>query len=209
MAKLSKKEVGELCGIDPKNIAVYIGRGKLDLNENGEIDSEDPKNKIFIEKYSRKAEVKKMRVAESTIPARKVSEVIKSAKVDSDGTLLMFEKLERQKLELQGEELAGKVLKLKLANEKMLGAFIPTEQVKFLTIQLSEAIHLAWENELDDVLMKVAAKYGMSREEISEIKKEKTEHTNTARQKAIQTTKTMLRRIQAEVALERGRGEHG
>lgn len=209
MAKLSKKEVGEMCGIDPKNIAVYIGRDKLNVTDRGEIDSEDPKNKLFIEKYARKAEVKRLRKAEAKeeVPAvnGKPRQVVN---VDTDGTLLLFEKLERAKLEAQVTELEERTKKLKISNEQKQGDFIKTEHAQFLITQFSENNNTTWENVLEDFVITMAAQFNLPREKMMAIKDEKVAAVNRAREKTIAATKAAMRKFQAEVAILRGRGEH-
>lgn len=214
MAKLTYAEFGERCGIDEKNVYVYISRGKLNVTPDREIDDQDLKNKDFIQKYMLKAKQKAIRRGES---GEKMPGVVASEGVSGDGkqkpqrdpdTMLAWEKLEKQKAELQIKELEQKSIKLELQNRKSRGEFIPVDQVRFLLIQAVEGVHLAWENEFDDFLIQMSSKYGISREEMAKIKAEKVNVSNSARAKAISVAKTGLRRIQHEVSVQRGRGEH-
>lgn len=215
MAILSKAEFAEACGGKSSNwLSVYLSRPKGPVQrEDGTLDTTIPQNEIFLERHARKTAVKAARraVTDIEIPEGlkgngKVERV--TTKDKSDSVILAFERLEKQKLELQNEELAGRTLKLRLSNEKIQGSFIPTEQVRFVLTQLSEAVHTSWENELEDILIRLSSKYGLPREEMAAIKWEKVASANRAREKAIAATKVILRRLQAETAIQRGRGEH-
>lgn len=209
MAKLSKKEVGELVGIDTKNLANYISRGKLETNEDGEIDTDILKNAAFIEKYKRKAEIKKTRlVVETPEGLSGNGKPAISVKDKSDSVLELFEKLERQKLEAQVLELQERAKKTKLSNEQKAGDFIKTEHALFLITKFSEENNATWENVLEDFSTSMCAKYGLPREEMTAIKQTKIEAINKAREKTIQAVKVAMRKFQSETAIQRGRGEH-
>lgn len=211
MAKLSKKEVGDLVGIDTKNLANYISRGKLEVNTDGEIDTEVLKNAAFIEKYKRKKEIKQSRRKDT----EEISEGISgngrpavSVRDRSDSTIEVFEKLERQKLEAQVLELQERATKARLSNEQKQGDFIKTEHALFLITKFSEENNATWENVLEDFSTAMSAKYGLPREEMTAIKQDKIAAINRAREKTIQAVKASMRKFQSEVAVLRGRGEH-
>lgn len=217
MAKLTHNECAEKCGMHSKNLYVYIGRGKIDVLENGDIDDQDLKNKAFIEKYIRKAAVKAAKKGEAKEAVVASEGVSGNGKPKQSGGaangktgegILAWEKLEKQKAQLVIKELEGKTLKLDLANRKLQGDFIPVEAVRFLLTQLSEADHLAWENELENALIEMAGRYGLTRDEAAEMKRGKVAVINRIREKALTQAKAGLKRVQAEVSIQRGRGEH-
>lgn len=185
MTLLSKKEFAARCGMPTKSLSVYALSRKVVYTED-QVDTEIEPNISFLEKYSRKAE----------------------AKGNPEAKQSGYSNLETEKLKQQIEKLKNENRKLSLSNEKTLGNFIPTEHADILITQLSEAIHMAWENELDDFILKFSAKNQLSRDEITVLKKEKVSSTNISRSRAVKEAKKMLRRYQDEASIKRGVGEH-
>lgn len=220
MTLLSKKEFAKDCGMPTKSLAVYVLNKKVKYTDDGNIDIDIEPNKSFLAKYSRKAEakgkvkpklqiVKKEKVINEKIPKTE-NKNIKKADEDFDDEIenTGYSNLETEKLKQQVEKLKNENRKLSLSNEKTLGNFIPTEHAIILVTQLSEAIHLAWENELEDFILKFAAKNRLTRDEITELKKEKIKSTNLSRERAVKEAIKMLKRFQNEASLKRGVGEH-
>lgn len=197
MAKLSKSEFAEKCGMTSNALAVYIGRKKIFLNESGEIDDQDGKNKLFLQKYSQKAGIKKV-----TIP-----EIQSQTKIELDDS--EFTELTLEKLKLQVEAQKHDNYKKEQAINKAAGNFIPVSHVELVILHLSEAINLSWENEFEDVLNRIAITHGLTREEITALKKEKVKLSNTSRERAVKEAKKSIRGLQAETSDKRGVGEHG
>lgn len=195
MAKLSKAEFAEKCGIKTKDLSVYISREKVIVNDDGELDDKEPKNSLFISKYSSKAEAK----------GKDKEDKPKTDQADLDE----WAKLEREKLQEQVEKLKHENRKLKLGNEKTVGSFVQVDNVTLLMVQLSEAIHLAWENEFEAVIVDIGGRFGLSREEITTIKAAKVVLSNISRERALKDAKKMLRRLQNETSDKKGVGEHG
>lgn len=215
---LTKKEFAERCGMTTSNLAVYA------LPKNGKIvysgDRVNPNiepNKSFLEKWREKNKVK-LELGEDSVNNKlreKSSFALKEPRVefkDTSADIKPVSEYARLELELKQSQVRQALeneKKLRIANERHSGNSIPADHVKLLLIQLSESIHLAWENEWDDFVLKIAAKNQMTRDEVSELKQMKIEIVNNSRSKAIQTAKTNLRRLQKETANKRGVGEHG
>jgi hypothetical protein len=77
-----------------------------------------------------------------------------------------------------------------------------------LMVNHSESINIAWEQECESVLIKIATKYQIPREEISTMRSELREAGNQARKKSIEQTKRKLRQMQNAVSVKRERGQH-
>lgn len=202
MAKLSKQEFADKCGMNTRSLAVYISREKVVMNNKDELDDRNPKNAVFIAKYSKKA------AAKGKKPEPVNGEEKKEPAADQ-GNLDEWTKLEREKLQEQVEKLKHENRKLKLGNEKTVGTFIPVDHVTILAVHLSEAIHLAWENEFESVIVDIGGRFGLSREEITTIKSQKVALSNISRERALKECKKMLRRLQNETSDKKGVGEHG
>jgi len=200
MAFLTKQEFSERCGIQTKDLAVYIGRKKIKV-KNDLIDTTISPNSAFLMKYSAKKAVKQSKSA----PEERGKAI--QTKVELDDS--EFAELTLEKLKLQVEAERHKNQKLEQLNNKVAGNFIPVPQVEILIMHLSEAINLAWENEFEDSLNQIAIRHQLSREEITQLKKEKVRVSNASRERAIKEAKKSIRVLQAETSDKRGVGEHG
>lgn len=198
MAKLSKAEFADRCGMNTRALSVYIQRKKVSI-DGDELDDQEPKNKVFLEKRAVKKGLRENKKPES--------KSVDKPKADQ-GDLDEWSKLEREKLQEQVEKLKHENRKLKLGNEKTVGSFIPVDHANILILQMSEAIHLSWEAELGDVLSRLSSKFQLTRDEITEIKREKTVASNNSRQRSVKEAKKMLRKLQNETSDKRGVGEH-
>lgn len=202
MALLSKSELSERFMLPTKQLAVMIKRGidnKKIMMDGDRIDDSNPLNKAWINKYTQKA------IAKNGGQAPEKPKTQNSAGEESENE---YANLELIKLKEQVRELQNKNKKLELGNEKVVGNFIQVEQVKQVIIHLSEAIHLAWENEIQERDNRLAARYQLSREQIAEIRADRNGTVNMSKQRAIKEAKRMLRLFQDQTSDKRGVGEH-
>lgn len=221
MAFLTKKEFAERIAFDTKKLAIYHGLGKVVYTDDGRLNDQIEPNKSFLETYRQKAIAKGLIREEKTLmlirPPRpeemEPGYIEKSRKeAEAEGkeqeNKETFAELQRKKLVEQVEKLQNENRKLKLGNEKVVGNFVPVDQVKLIIIQLSEAIHLAWENETEERDNRLAAKYKLERTEITELRADRNNSINITKERAIKNAKTMLRRLQNETSDKREVGEH-
>ena len=202
MALLSKSELSEKFSLPTNQLAVMIKRaltGKKIMMDGERIDDSNPLNKAWIDKYASKAQAKG-KVKPDTSAA---------ASPEAEPEINEYAVLETEKLKQQVEKLRNENRKLKLSNEKTVGVFVQVDHVTLLMVQLSEAGHLAWENEFESVMVDLGGRFGLSREEITTIKAEKVKLSNLARERTLKEAKKMLRRLQNEASDKRGVGEHG
>lgn len=210
MAKLSKKEFAERCGIGYNALCVYVGRKKLNVLESGEIDDQDEKNHAFYIKYSRKASSKGVTPEKppSDLPKSPFapSQVRKTAAPVADNSSLA--NLETQKLELQIKKLSNENLKIEMSHQKIAGQFVKVDQTLRLFTIYSEACNTAWEIVLEEFINAFGAKYQLDREEIVRLRSEKNKSINLAKERALRIAKTALKNLYEKVADEKGIGEH-
>lgn len=202
MALLSRLELAEKFNVPTNQLAVMISRaskGKKILMDGDYVNDTNPMNKAWIDKYQQKAIAK---------GGKKTERREKETGSDESEENNSYALLEKEKLKEQVEKLKNENRKLKLNNEKTVGNFIPVDHANVLILQLSEAIHLSWESELHDVLSKLSSRFQLTRDEITEIKKEKTSASNSARQRSIKEAKKLLRKLQNDTSDKRGVGEH-
>jgi hypothetical protein len=218
MAFLTKKEFAERCGMNTKNLAVYKKNGKVVYTDDGRLNDQIEPNKSFLETYSQKAlakkGVKELRLIRPPRPEEMEEGFIEAERKiaeEKDEDLkesLSYAALQKKKLEEQVEKLKNENRKLKLGNEKVVGNYVPTDQVRLILIQFGEAIHLAWENEMEERDGRLAAKYKLDREQITELRSDRNNSVNITKERALKNAKTMLRRLQNETSDKREVGEH-
>lgn len=206
MAKLSKDEVAEKCGMPRKSLMVYIGRGKLTVLDSGDIDDQDQKNKAFIHKYSRKAAMKG--ILPQTEDEELISESLRSGqkKEPSDNNLIG---MEAEKLALQNKKLQAEIERLTLANKKTTGNNLPTEHIQPVIIHLSEQIYLQCEGAIDTLITEICGRHQIARSEMVSLRQLKVDIINKAKIRGVEEAKKQIRRISREVSDKRGVGEHG
>lgn len=219
MAFLTKKEFADRCGIKTSNLSNYEKRGKVVYTEDGRLNDQVEPNKSFLSDRKVKSEIKKEdgKHLVNTRPPRpeemepryieksRKEAVEKSDELEEKET---FVELQRRKLVEQVEKLQNENRKLKLGNEKVVGNFVPIDQVKVIMIQLSESIHLAWENEMEERDNRLASKYKLERTEITELRADRNNAINITKERAIRNAKLMLRRLQNDTSDKREVGEH-
>lgn len=214
MAVYSRPEFAKLCGVSVESLRVYISRKKVVELAEGGIDGNDLKNIAFQQKHSSRSENKEVPPA---LPLFKPPAAVHAPEPPKSPLKPPVQKvvdesyafLEKEKLRMQVEELEKKNRKMDQAHEKAQGESVPTAQVTMLILQLSEAIHGAWETVFEEALNEIAHKHQLSRLEITELKRTKAKVSNGSREKAVKEAMKMLRRVQAEFAESKGVGEHG
>ena len=203
MALLTKKEFSVRCGMTTKMLAAYASEKRRKVVYTGDrVNDQIEPNRTFMLMQSQKRLAKGKTSPDKVHLANQQKE---QGQTEVDTSFLM---LEKEKLRLQVAKLENENKKLTLGNEKTQGNFIPVEFVSMVVLQLSEAIHQAWENELDDFILKFAAKNGLTRQEIIMLRAEKIASSNSSREKAIVQAKKMIRTAQRETSDKRGVGEH-
>lgn len=223
MPRYTRREFSDLCGIDAKALAVYVGRNKILLNENGEVDTAVAMNMAFLEKRTGKIETptiivpeqkKKNRIITTPTPKeiviqRKETTIRnKHYKTDEEKKHLTtnFEIDNSLKsLDLEKKEL--EVEKLKIQNAKLNGDVIPTELVKMIFAQHFKSVTTAFHQGADNFITEITKRLDLNREEMVKLRKELVEIINQAVNDSIEESKESIDNIQDEYSMTRGVGE--
>jgi len=192
--KHSKKKFASLCGIETKNLSVYIGRKKV-IVENDLIDDSDPANRLFIEKC-------KLRVPKiKTVPAKGKSRSVKESK----NSLLMSAEA---KAELDLLKRQNEIDLQKLEIQKKRGELVPVEGIASLLIVHSESIKVAYMDGSENLLNRISQKKQLTSTERSDLGKELKVIVNNAIDQAIAASKKTLLSVTQDYSRKRGVGQH-
>lgn len=198
MALLTKKEIAELCGLETKNLSVYITRGKVIVGKNDLIDTNVDKNKSFIEK--RKGKISDVKIQTTTVIESKVSEQSEGQSyTESERQLKYLDTIKRQK----------EIEKLDIEIQKKKGEVVPSELIKPVFLQHNQSIITEFKNATDEIIRIFSKKRSLTVEEVAEIKGETTETINNAINKATFSTIKSVESIVSEHQDKKNVGEHG
>lgn len=224
MAFLSKKEFADLCGIPTNALAVYERRKKVVLS--GDFyDDTLAKNKAFLKKKS--VAKKKKGVATAEPPKKEIKEVKDNKLPPKNSTDLPIYKkeppepkpkitdpepdstflLDQEKIQLQNIqlELANEIAQIKI--EKLRGDVIPTDIVRSTFMQHFKSITTSFHQGADNVLIKIAKKYDLSRQEVANYRGELISIINDCVKDAVEESKKSIQNIVNEYSQVKGVGE--
>lgn len=225
MAFFNKKEFAEKCGLEPKNLAVYIGRGKVVVTRKGDedvIDTSISQNKLFLEKRKGRQTEKQLVEEFKRRPAlvegmedypideqfRTVaSGNARSSNEKKDGPpmdLVQSTEWLRYRDAIKREK---EIEKLELDNQRKRGEVIPTVLIGPLVFQMNQSIMTAFKNGAEEIVRMMGKKYGMTAADMSEMRGQLIKITNTAMDKARDLTLANVRAIVNEHQEKRGVGE--
>lgn len=202
MAKFSKKEFAGLCGIETKNLSVYVTRGKVIVDSDGTIDGSNEHNKTFLMKQSSK----KRPVPEET--TKKEKEVVTQPKLISEmEETAEYSGLEIKKTAAQVEKLQQEVRLLKIKEEKLQGVVVPSDLILPVFLQHNQSIITEVHNESIEFVRLFVKKNGLSIEEEAQIKGSVIKWFNGAITRATEMSKVSVKNIIKGYANNRGVGE--
>jgi hypothetical protein len=168
MSVITIKEAAELCSKTPKDIHVYIGRGKLIKRKDSLIDTSHPANQVFFDRYAKtepkiepelKSEIKTEPKKEPLIIETKPKEQKKKSK-QKDGEELPFTTF-TQLNDLKAEKLVEEIKQLSLKNQRLEGDLIELDLIKRATFEVITSyratLYLASENILKNNMIDLGA----------------------------------------------------
>lgn len=202
MALLTKKEISDLCGLETKNLSVYITRGKVIVGKDDLIDTTIDKNKAFIEK--RKGKVSDVKIQTPTVIESKINS---QPQEQSEGQ--SYTESERQLKYLDTIKRQKEIEKLEIEIQKKKGEVVPSELIKPVFLQHNQSIITEFKNATDEIIRIFSKKRSLTVEEVAEIKGETTETINNAINKAIISTVKAVESIVLEHQDKKNVGEHG
>lgn len=216
MAFHTKKDFAKMCGIPPKNLATYIGRGKVitsgeyindQLQEN--IDFLNLRMSVNESKKIEQAEVAPTKIVESILvpevpvkkiepapnivhPKRKNPAPLIKAPDTGDGTVYSAN-LKKAQVSLSKVEIETKIKELEYA--KLLGKNIPTEHVKVVITQLGKSFATNYKDGADSFLTEIGHRAKITPNKMAELKSLLVEIINRSHEKAIETAKAAVKNI--------------
>jgi len=213
MALLTKNEFAEQCGIQTKALSVYIQRGKV-VVVNEHLDTNNDRNKAFIEKNKGKKREKELIKDIPTIaPTVKHQvniddfddDVLNEDDEDSEvPALYVSEKLLKH---LDTKKREREISLLKIKEDKIRGIVIPSDLIKPVFLQHNQYILMEQKNADEEILTMYAHKYSMSLEDIAFMRGEYVKRRNAAVQKAAESSAKAVENIVRDFSDKRGVGE--
>lgn len=205
----TKKEFAQLIGKTTKDLAVYIGRGKVNLTNDGKIDTSDLKNANFYQVYSAKSELK----AEAPPVIRRPKKVIIEDEeipepdfaFDSDIPAYAVSEQKLKYLDTLKREKEIEALELK--NQKIKGEVVPADLIQPILLQQNRNMMIEIKNGMEEVLRSVAKRFDLTLADVADYRKQITYTINDSAKKAIENSKKALVSILNDYSETRGRGE--
>lgn len=220
MAEFTRKEFAALCYTTVLVVNTNVSRKKVLINEDGKIDSEHPRNKLFFDKYiaKRDKEAKMLKDQANQKLYKEVVEVVKVPEVkkrtkrknkttpDSDlATETMDWELRKKKADALLQE--RKAEKEKMSLEKMAGNLLPVTLVEnIFTINL-KSIFKTMELSLENIASLTNDMLGGSRDDLADITKMQREALSKAIADAKENTFNEIEVAVSEYQEVRGVGE--
>lgn len=220
MALHSKKDFAELCGLPTKNLATYIGRGKVIISEGDLIDDKNPLNKIFLQQRKTKASEQQIISHIKKYPTVKEKEdsdnpLPDEAAGDEDepgGSIHVAGKMDTAKAieklaYFRAEKTERETIRLDLDIQKKRGEVIPSDMVKPIFVRHNQFILTNFKNATDDILARFAKYKELEPEYVAELRGEMIDVINRAVADSVQMSIESVEDIVNEYKIKRGVGE--
>ena len=190
--------------MEQNSLAVYLKRGDVVL-DNDFLDTDDPKNKMFIERRVAKGKVPSNPIQTEYVNGQAVITENKSKPTDdgipdyaeSERRVKYYDALKREK----------EVEKLELDIQKKRGEVIPSELIPPVILQHNQSIITSIKNEFDEWLRNHAKRYDLGVNEIAEIRTQAVQWINTGMNKATAMSVRAVENIVKDYQDKRGVGE--
>lgn len=222
------------CGIESRQLSIYISRKKVLISENDMIDISNETNNAFYEKRKHKSkfksnlptvELKKVapkKVApkkEIAPPIESVDEFEKIAESDSeeignssssdidDEIQESHADLEKRKVYLGNKLLEERIEIERVKKDKLHGLVVPTQLVSVVFTQHSKNIASEFKNGADDWIIRIEKKLNLSREEVASLRGGLVDVINKSVKKSVETSKKQIYSIVRQYKEVRSKGE--
>lgn len=212
----TKSDFAKQCGMKTGNLTVYVSRGKVILNENGEVDDSLEINSDFLAHRTGKKSVKqaapppdkrlRMIRPDPGIPEPPDTEETEDDDMPppSDDSA---QGLYKQKLKADIDKKHREIALLKLREEKLTGEIVPIDQVKTLFAQHSKAGAVVVKNTIDNILTRIAQMAGLNVNQIAELRGVALQEINTGINKSVEETRKRVNVLQMQHSEKREVGE--
>lgn len=206
MALNTKKEFATKCGGKSTNwLSNYIGRKKVEVNEQGYIDDAVEKNATFLKIWQSKAAPS----TEATSPAvNDTNNMVKNTAIttkSSEQTDLFNNEKQKSELEIERKQLENELKRIEIAKKN--GEVIPVSLVKATISQISKSILDSAKVSLQTFLTEAAVKYDINRNDLAVQKGRMIELLNAAADAAVIDSKNQVVHLVKEYSEKKGVGE--
>lgn len=205
MAIHTRKELCDSLQIKQGTISMAVKRGHLLLTKDGKVDDSIPENNLFINKYKAKRGMAGEE-PEQPQPAAPEPEQTTNQQIGGANTLTRLKVIKEQ----VGIKKANEEYELiKLKKEKLQKETISIDVIKALIVNVSESAKIAWKDASEAMVLRVSKQARLTRAQEGEIKAGIVAIVNAAVDKTHALTLKSLKRMQADFAQKRGKGERG
>ena len=203
MAIYTRSDFAKECGITEGYLGVYIGRGKVILTEDGQVDSKQRDNFDFLRKQLDKKKAKlKETIISNTIPDNNGRE----RPLDQEEYDNYDLGLKKKSIDIEKAEVEVRLAKLK--EEKLKGELVPVVLVNHLFKAYSQATITVQKDVMEEQLVIIAKEAGLTDEQIARIRNRVYELLNNGQEKAISLTKRSIKSLVEEFSIKKEVGEH-
>lgn len=221
------------CGIESRQLSIYIKRNKVLVSENEMIDISNETNNAFYEKRKHKSKletelpaVKLNRVVtKKTAPKKEVIQTTETVdefsdiaenddavndiigSISGDDIVESQAELEKRKVYLGNKLLEERIEIERVKKDKLHGLVVPTQLVSVVFTQHSKNIASEFKNGADDWIIRIEKKLDLSREEVASLRGGLVDVINKSVKKSVETSKKQIYSIVRQYKEVRGKGE--
>ena len=224
MAKKTKKEFADICGIKTKDLSVYIMRHKVLVSSDGLIDDKNEHNLAFIANRGRKTKKKTIvkhkpkassKLKTKTKPKqsqKKKAEEPKEKTLDikfsePQNPILeveIYERAELDKAKLKAD-LKKKLLDsdiAKINKEKLQGLLIPTDLVMSVIKLQSDSLKVAYHAAAENLILIIGQRKKLNNKDVADIRRDLTGTINDAVDVGVSESHKGIKKIVREYSMK-------
>lgn len=203
MAIYTRSDFAKECGVTDGYIGVYIGRGKVILTNDGQVDSKQRENFDFLRKQLDKKKNKlKETIISNTIPDNNGRE----KPLDQEEFDNYDLGLKKKAIDIEKAEIEVRLALLK--EEKLKGELVPVVLVNHLFKAYSQSTITVEKDVLEELLVIIAKEANLTDEQIAKIRNQTYNLLNSGQEKAIALTKRSIKSLVEEFSIKKEVGEH-
>jgi hypothetical protein len=213
MAKYTKKEFAEKCGMATNALSVYINpkRGQVVLDEDGLVDTDNETNRRFLEKNRTKKSIKTDPVPTiASLPPNQAESDDNLLEIEINGVKVKipsYEKSEQVVKYFDALKRDKEIQKLDLDIQKKAGEVIPTDPIETLIFQFKAQILNHDKITMQSFLNEISHKYSITSDDTAYFKGYYVRLLNNAVEEATKSFIEGLDRSLREFSVKRGVGE--
>ena len=216
MAKILAKELSEICGITPKALATYKGRGKVVAEYNTSdglnyYDTTNEFNAAFIEQKQvsnggvpHAISIPKVKSTPKKKPTPITQPETEPEENEGSGSI---SSLQKKKLKLETKKLAVDIELKNIEKQKKLGQMIPTDLIRVLFMQHNKNIITSFKEHMTKALNVKVRAIGGGKRDIIDIENTIELSINESIENTLEMTKSQLENIIEDSSEKLGVGQ--